>query len=144
MTTSPAAERRERILRAAVQQRLLDPEHAVLAAFVDLDGVRASVEALHRAFPRSVAVLHTFAGPCCFAGDLVAEARPLPELAPGDLVALLDTGAYYASTPFHYNSLTDPAVHSVRSAADGSIRFGLLRAAENIGQVLARTGGRPA
>jgi diaminopimelate decarboxylase len=62
-------------------------------------------------------------------------------LAPGDIVALLDTGAYYASTPFHYNSLPDPAVHSVRSAADGSIQFGLLRPQESIRHVLARTGG---
>ncbi|WP_326584982.1 diaminopimelate decarboxylase [Streptomyces sp. NBC_00481] len=87
------------------------------------------------------AVPQDIAGPCCFAGDLVAQARPLPRLAPGDIVALLDTGAYYSSTPFHYNSLPDPAVHGVRIAADGSIQFGLLRRAETIQHVLARTGG---
>ncbi|MDQ1047500.1 diaminopimelate decarboxylase [Streptomyces sp. V4I2] len=87
------------------------------------------------------AVPQDIAGPCCFAGDLVAQARPLPRLAPGDIVALLDTGAYYSSTPFHYNSLPDPAVHGVRIAADGSIRFGLLRPAETVHHVLARTGG---
>ncbi|MFF9774965.1 diaminopimelate decarboxylase [Streptomyces sp. NPDC013978] len=87
------------------------------------------------------AVPQDIAGPCCFAGDLVAQARPLPRLAPGDIVALLDTGAYYSSTPFHYNSLPDPAVHGVRIPADGSIQFGLLRPAETIHHVLARTGG---
>ena len=87
------------------------------------------------------AVPQDIAGPCCFAGDLVAQARPLPRLAPGDIVALLDTGAYYSSTPFHYNSLPDPAVHGVRIAADGNIQFELLRPAENIHHVLARTGG---
>ncbi|MFJ4937161.1 diaminopimelate decarboxylase [Streptomyces pseudovenezuelae] len=80
------------------------------------------------------------AGPCCFAGDLLAEARPLPRLAPGDIVALLDTGAYYSSTPFHYNSLPDPAVHGVRVDPDGHVHFRTLRQAETIRDVLARTG----
>ncbi|MER5453014.1 hypothetical protein ABT052_44475 [Streptomyces sp. NPDC002766] len=81
------------------------------------------------------------AGPCCFAGDLLARARPLPLLAPGDIVALLDTGAYYASTPFHYNSLPDPAVHGVRIGPDGRVRFRPLRRAETVQHILARTGG---
>ncbi|GGR95159.1 diaminopimelate decarboxylase [Streptomyces humidus] len=81
------------------------------------------------------------AGPCCFAGDLLARARPLPLLAPGDIVCLLDTGAYYASTPFHYNSLPDPAVHGVRVDAHGGITFEPLRRAETLEDVLARTGG---
>ena len=80
------------------------------------------------------------AGPCCFAGDVLAEARPLPRLAPGDIVALLDTGAYYSSTPFHYNSLPDPAVHGVRVDPDGHVHFRPLRQAETIRDVLARTG----
>ncbi|MCQ9180062.1 diaminopimelate decarboxylase [Streptomyces sp. IBSBF 2953] len=81
------------------------------------------------------------AGPCCFAGDLVARARPLPLLAPGDIVALLDTGAYYSSTPFHYNSLPDPAVHGVRVDPRGEVAFEPLRRAETLDDVLARTGG---
>ncbi|MCX2969305.1 MULTISPECIES: diaminopimelate decarboxylase [Streptomyces] len=79
------------------------------------------------------------AGPCCFAGDLLAAARPLPPLAPGDLVALLDTGAYYFSTPFHYNSLPEPAVHGARVDADGTVRFRLLRRAQTVDDLLART-----
>ncbi|GGV05097.1 diaminopimelate decarboxylase [Kitasatospora herbaricolor] len=81
------------------------------------------------------------AGPACFAGDLVARARPLPLLEPGDIVALLDTGAYYASTPFNYNSLLEPAVHGARVAADGTVRFSLLRRAQTVEELLARTGG---
>jgi len=80
------------------------------------------------------------AGPCCFAGDLLARARPLPMLAPGDIVSLLDTGAYYSSTPFHYNSLPDPAVHGVRIDPHGNIEFLPLRPAETIRHVLARSG----
>ncbi|MCX5210023.1 diaminopimelate decarboxylase [Kitasatospora sp. NBC_00240] len=81
------------------------------------------------------------AGPCCFAGDLVARARPMPLLEPGDLVALLDTGAYYASNPFGYNSLLEPAVHGALIEADGTVRFELLRAAQTLDELLTRTGG---
>ncbi|MFD8782817.1 diaminopimelate decarboxylase [Kitasatospora sp. NPDC059599] len=81
------------------------------------------------------------AGPACFAGDLVAEARPLPLLEPGDLVALLDTGAYYTSTPFSYNSLLEPAVYGAALAADGAVRFETLRRAQTVEELLDRTGG---
>lgn len=53
-------------------------------------------------------VVQDVAGPCCFAGDIVAHGRPLPLLEPGDFVMLHDTAAYYFSTPFVYNSL--PAI----------------------------------
>ncbi|GAA1230963.1 diaminopimelate decarboxylase [Kitasatospora nipponensis] len=66
------------------------------------------------------------AGPACFAGDLVA---------------LLDTGAYYASTPFSYNSLLEPAVHGVTVTADGIVRFTTLRRAQTVEDLLSRTGG---
>jgi diaminopimelate decarboxylase len=55
-------------------------------------------------------VVQDVAGPCCFAGDLVARGRALPPLDAGDHVALLDTGAYYFSAHFAYNSLPRPAV----------------------------------
>src|SRR5581483_9682821 len=63
------------------------------------------------------------AGPLCFAGDMIARARPLPELAPGDIVAVLDTGAYCFSAPYHFNGMLEPAVYGARTAADGSIGF---------------------
>jgi diaminopimelate decarboxylase len=71
------------------------------------------------------------AGPACFAGDLLARDRALPPLQPGDLVVVPDTGAYYFSTPFHYNSLPEPAVHGVRVLADGRIDFTLIRPAQD-------------
>ncbi len=76
------------------------------------------------------------AGPCCFAGDLVAKARPLPLLEPGDLVALLDTGAYYATNHFQYNSLPEPAVHGYTVDADGNVNFELLRPAQTIADLI--------
>lgn len=46
------------------------------------------------------------AGPCCFAGDILAHNRPLPLLEPGDFIVVHDTGGYYFSTPYVYNSLS--------------------------------------
>jgi len=48
-------------------------------------------------------------GPICETGDVFARARPLPPLHPGDLVALLDTGAYGMSLASNYNSRGRPA-----------------------------------
>ncbi|MGC0314959.1 diaminopimelate decarboxylase [Kitasatospora acidiphila] len=80
------------------------------------------------------------AGPCCFAGDLVGRSQALPLLEPGDVVALLDTGAYYFSTPYQYNSLPAPAVYGFDIAEDGTVRFTLLRRAQTTGDVLAASG----
>ncbi|MGA2842577.1 MAG: diaminopimelate decarboxylase [Steroidobacteraceae bacterium] len=52
-----------------------------------------------------VAVEQDVAGPCCFAGDILAHRRALPLLEPGDHVLIHDTGGYYFSSPYIYNSL---------------------------------------
>ncbi|WP_432070750.1 diaminopimelate decarboxylase [Streptomyces sp. AA1529] len=90
---------------------------------------------------RTPDLVQDVAGPCCFAGDLVARERTLPELAPGDVVTLWDTGAYYFSTPFQYNSLPRPAVYGFRRDGDGGPRFSLVRAAQRIDEVVAESGG---
>jgi diaminopimelate decarboxylase len=51
-----------------------------------------------------VAVEQDVAGPCCFAGDILAHRRALPLLEPGDHVLIHDTGGYYFSSPYIYNS----------------------------------------
>ncbi|MEZ3183104.1 diaminopimelate decarboxylase [Streptomyces pimonensis] len=80
------------------------------------------------------------AGPCCFAGDLLARDRALPLLDVGDLVVVPDTGAYYFSTPFHYNSLPEPAVHGAHIDAEGRVTFRLLRPAQAAHPVPAPAG----
>ncbi|GCD96940.1 diaminopimelate decarboxylase [Embleya hyalina] len=80
------------------------------------------------------------AGPCCFAGDLTAVARPLPLLEPGDVVALHDTGAYYFSTHFAYNSLPRPAVYGYRVGEDDRVRFAPIRDAQSIGELVQEGG----
>ena len=48
-------------------------------------------------------------GPVCETGDFFARDRLLPELRPGDLVAILDAGAYGSSLSSNYNSRPRPA-----------------------------------
>ncbi|MBB1254562.1 diaminopimelate decarboxylase [Streptomyces sp. OF3] len=86
-------------------------------------------------------VVQDVAGPCCFAGDLVATGRELPELAPGDLVALPDTGAYYFSTPFGYNSLPRPGVYGFTVDRFGEVRFATVRRAQTLAEIVAEAGG---
>jgi len=86
-------------------------------------------------------VVQDVAGPCCFAGDLVATGRPLPLLEAGDHVALLDTGAYYFSNHFAYNSLPRPAVHGYLARADGTVEFARVRTAQSEAELIAESGG---
>lgn len=88
---------------------------------------------------RAEQAVQDVAGPCCFAGDLLAVGRNLPLLAPGDLVVVPDTGAYCFSTPFSYNSLPEPPVYGFTVGAGGAVSFTLLRAAQTIAEVVARS-----
>lgn len=49
------------------------------------------------------------AGDVCETGDILAEARTLPRASAGDLLAILDTGAYGFSMASEYNSRPMPA-----------------------------------
>ncbi|MCX5102114.1 diaminopimelate decarboxylase [Streptomyces sp. NBC_00439] len=80
------------------------------------------------------------AGPCCFAGDLTATGVWLPAVEPGDVVALHDTGAYYFSSHFSYNSLPRPGVYGYRADADGRVRFALVREAQSVREVVEESG----
>lgn len=48
-------------------------------------------------------------GPVCESGDFFARARSLPETAQGDLLAILDAGAYGLSLSSNYNTRARPA-----------------------------------
>ncbi|MFI0896032.1 diaminopimelate decarboxylase [Streptomyces sp. NPDC020983] len=85
-------------------------------------------------------VVQDVAGPCCFAGDLVARGRALPLLAAGDHVALLDTGAYYFSTHFAYNALPRPAVWAYAGEPGAEPGFAPVRAAQTLDELLAESG----
>lgn len=81
------------------------------------------------------------AGPACFAGDLLAVARPLPPLAPGDIVAALDTGAYYFAHHYAYNSLPRPGVYGFVTRPGGTVRFATVRAPQRLAEIVAESGG---
>ncbi len=56
-------------------------------------------------------VVRTFdvVGPVCETGDFFARDRDLPEMSEGDLLAILDTGAYGMALASNYNTRTRPA-----------------------------------
>ncbi|MFE0425243.1 diaminopimelate decarboxylase [Streptomyces sp. NPDC058953] len=105
-------------------------------------------------------VVQDVAGPACFAGDLLARARPLPPLAEGDVVAALDTGAYYFANHFGYNSLPRVGVYGFRTGTAGGtagagtgagtgtaagagtgVSFAVVREAQTVAEIVAESGG---
>jgi diaminopimelate decarboxylase len=56
----------------------------------------------------------SIAGKCCESGDMLVWDAPLPDPRPGDIIAVLATGAYNYSMASHYNRLPKPAVVFVR------------------------------
>lgn len=60
----------------------------------------------------------TIAGKCCESGDLIAKDIKMPEAEPGDIVAVLATGAYNYSMAMNYNRIGKPPVVLVRDGKD--------------------------
>lgn len=73
------------------------------------------------------------AGPICESGDLFARGRALPKVSEGDLLVLLDAGAYGFSMSSRYNSRPLPAEVLVKGA-----RSALIRERENYEDSYAR------
>ncbi|MEU6475967.1 diaminopimelate decarboxylase [Streptomyces sp. NPDC047017] len=86
-------------------------------------------------------VVQDIAGPACFAGDLLAEGRALPPLAAGDLVAALDTGAYYFAHHYAYNSLPRPGVYGYAADGTGGIVFATVREPQTVAEIVVEAGG---
>ena len=62
----------------------------------------------------------TVTGNICESGDILAKNRQLPKIEEGDLICVLDTGAYGYSMCSSYNSRPRPA--EVLICADGSVK----------------------
>ncbi|MFE0671775.1 diaminopimelate decarboxylase [Streptomyces sp. NPDC058867] len=86
-------------------------------------------------------VVQDVAGPACFAGDLLAEGRALPALEPGDLVAALDTGAYYFAHHYAYNSLARPGIYGFVPDGSGGVDFATVREPQSLESIVAESGG---
>ncbi|MGX1562233.1 diaminopimelate decarboxylase [Streptomyces sp. NPDC055506] len=86
-------------------------------------------------------VVQDVAGPACFAGDLLAEARSMPVLEQGEYAAALDTGAYYFAHHYGYNSLLRPGVYGFGPGGEGGVVFAVVREAQSVEEVVAESGG---
>ena len=71
------------------------------------------VEVANKAnLPKSEVV--TVAGKCCETGDLIGEGMPIQPVEPGDILAVLATGAYNYSMSSNYNRIPKPAVVMIK------------------------------
>jgi diaminopimelate decarboxylase len=71
-------------------------------------------------------------GPICETGDFFARERELPTLAEGDLIAILDAGAYGMSISSNYNT----RMRAAEVLVDGS-KARVVRKRETFKQVIA-------
>jgi len=95
-------------------------------------------EAWHRILPVAEPtgderVVCDVAGPLCESSDFLGRERSLPHLGPGDLLAVLDAGAYGMSMAGGYNSRRRPA--EVWVGEGGEVR--LIRRRETMDDLLA-------
>ena len=81
----------------------------------------ALYQAVHRVRPVLAAPLADgsteVVGPICESTDVLADAADLPDLAPGELVALMDAGAYGMAMASNYNGQPRPAEVVVEGGA---------------------------
>ena len=86
---------------------------ALYAAYHDVVPVRRTA---------SSSETYDVVGPICETGDFFARDRKLPRLRPGDLVAVLDAGAYGMSLSSNYNTRPRAAEIMVKGASVRQIR----------------------
>jgi len=67
-------------------------------------------------------VKYSLGGPCCESADVIAKDVSLPKLTEGDLVAVLDVGAYGFTMSSNYNGQLRPAVVLVSKGEGQLIR----------------------
>ena len=67
-------------------------------------------------------VEYTIAGKFCESGDILVERAALPELSPGDLIAMPAAGAYSPSMASNYNANPRPPIVLVKDGAARLIR----------------------
>lgn len=84
--------------------------------------------------------LQDIAGPACFSGDMLAVGRDLPQIVSSDLIAMAETGGYYFSSHFSYNSLARPVVYAVSTNDAGQRCWSIARRGQTMEQVIAEAG----
>ena len=95
-------------------------------------------EAYHRIWPVQMPAkfmkekIYDVVGPVCESGDTFLRDESLPPLKSGDLVAIMDCGAYGAAMSSTYN--TRPLVPEVLVRGDD---FAVIRVPQTVSQLLA-------
>ncbi len=79
------------------------------------------------------AEVYDVAGPICESGDIIAKERMLPKMCEGDLLAVLNVGAYGFSMSSQYNSRPRPAEVLVKGD-----KIALIREAETFEDLIRR------
>lgn len=74
------------------------------------------------------------AGPCCFAGDIIAHERELPLIERGDYIVIHDCGGYYYSAYSYYNLRQAPSVYGFEE--DDTHTFKLLKKGQSVEETL--------
>lgn len=78
-----------------------------------LYGAKYEAVIANKVFEKNSEVV-SIAGKCCESGDMLIWDICLPHIVPGDIIAVLSTGAYNYSMASNYNRLTKPAVVLVK------------------------------
>ena len=105
-------------LNLLVRPAMYDAYHEVVVANkADLDGTET----------------YNIVGPICESGDVIAKDRKLPPIEPGDVVAVLDVGAYGFSMSSQYNGRCRCAEVLVSAG-----RVDLIRGQEGYGDLIAK------
>jgi len=63
----------------------------------------------------------TIVGPVCFASDIVYRNKPMPPVRPGEVIAIMDSGAYFTAQESTFG-FPRPAVVAVNGARDRLVR----------------------
>lgn len=77
--------------------------------------------------------IYTIVGPICESGDILAKDRKLPRIEKGDIIAILDTGAYGFAMSSQYNGR--PRCAEVLVSGE---RVALIRERESFGDLIAK------
>lgn len=75
---------------------------------------------------------YTIVGPACFSADWICRNKPMPDLVPGDVLAVCDAGAYFTVQESNFG-FPRPAIVSVRAGVPR-----LLRRRETFDDMVAR------
>lgn len=117
------------LLTRALYEKIGESKRFVIVDAAMNDLIRPSLySAYHDIRPVSEALLHRpkhsvdVVGPVCESGDFLAKDRSLPEVKPGDLLAVMSAGAYGFVMASNYNSrprvpevlVKDSEVHVIR------------------------------